>query len=233
MRIRDPKKTKLFFRDFRRYDLRMSHKFKLTEVQRSIIIGKLLGDGHLESLTNGKTYRLKTEHSVSQKAYVDWQYQKLVDLVRTAPRVKLKSRYGRLSQNYKFDTLSSSSLRFFGQSFYRDGKKKVPLIIKKLLTPLALAVWFMDDGSIKSNHHRALILNTQCFSESDLKSLQQALFEKFGIETVLRKQKEGKQIYILSQSVKKFIQIISPYLLPSMKYKLGMTNLRLTQLPKE
>lgn len=207
-------------------------KFKLTKEQKSIIVGNLLGDGHLESRTSGKTYRLKVEHSISQRLYVDWQYLKLASFVGTPPRVKLKSRYGRTSQNYEFSTLSSSSLRFFGQSFYREGKKKVPLIIKKLLTPLALAVWFMDDGSIKSNHHRALILNTQCFSESDLKKLQQAFLENFGIETVLRKQKEGKQIYILSQSVEKFIEIISPYLLPSMKFKLGMTNLRLTQLPK-
>lgn len=206
----------------------MSHQFKLTKVQKSIIVGNLLGDGHLESLTNGKTYRLKIEHSISQRAYVDWQYLQLANLVGTPPRVNLKSRNGKESQNYKFDTFSSSSLRFFGQSFYRGGKKQVPLIIKKLLTPLALAVWFMDDGSIKSNQNRALILNTQCFDESDLKKLQQALLENFGIETVLRKQKEGKQIYILSQSVEKFIKIISPYLLSSMKYKLGLTNLKLT-----
>jgi recombination protein RecA len=206
----------------------MGHKFKLTEVQRSIIVGKLLGDGHLSSQTKGKTYVLKIERSISQKAYVDWQYQNLINLVGAPPRIKLKSRYGKLSQNYKFDTLSYSSFRFFGQSFYQNGKKKIPLIIGKLLTPLALSVWFMDDGSIKSNSHRALILNTQCFREADLKRLQEALIVNFGIETVLRKQKDGKQIYILSQSVEKFIEIISPNLLPSMKYKLGRVNLKLT-----
>lgn len=206
----------------------MSHQFKLTRDQKSIIVGNLLGDGHLETQTKGKTYRLRVEHSISQKTYVDWQYQKMAGLVGTPPRVNLKSRNGKVSQNCKFDTLSSSSLRFFGQSFYQNGKKKIPRIIKKLLTPLALAVWFMDDGSIKSNHHRALVFNTQCFSEPDLKKLQQALAENFGIETVLRKQKEGKQIYVLSQSVEKFIKIISPNLLPSMKYKLGRVNLKLT-----
>lgn len=206
----------------------MSHKFKLTRVQRSIIVGTLLGDGHLETQTKGKTYRLRIEHSISQKAYVDWMYKELENLVGTPPRVKLQSSYGREIQKYEFSTLSSASLRFFGQSFYRNGSKKVPKIIKKILTPLALAVWFMDDGSIKSNYHRALILNTQCFSESDLKKLQQAFEEKFGIATVLRKQKEGKQIYILSQSVEKFIETISPNLIPSMRYKLGFVNLKLT-----
>ena len=50
-------------------------KLKLTRRQREIIVGKLLGDGHLESMNNGRTYRLKIEHSLKQKEYVDWFYQ--------------------------------------------------------------------------------------------------------------------------------------------------------------
>lgn len=39
---------------------------KLTEQQREITVGLLLGDGHLETRTNGRTYRLKVEHSEEQ-----------------------------------------------------------------------------------------------------------------------------------------------------------------------
>ena len=35
---------------------------KLTDIQKSILIGTLLGDGHLETQDEGKTYRLKIEH---------------------------------------------------------------------------------------------------------------------------------------------------------------------------
>jgi hypothetical protein len=42
---------------------------KLTKKQRGIIVGLLLGDGHLETQNNGKTYRLKVEHSLEQKDY--------------------------------------------------------------------------------------------------------------------------------------------------------------------
>jgi hypothetical protein len=42
---------------------------KLTQKQCEIITGLILGDGHLETRTNGKTYRLKVEHSIKQKDY--------------------------------------------------------------------------------------------------------------------------------------------------------------------
>ena len=64
-----------------------------------------------------------------------------------------------------------------------------------------LAVWFMDDGSIKSKHHRALILNTQCYTDTDLHRLQKVIIGKYKITTKLRKQKEGKQIYFLASTV--------------------------------
>ena len=79
----------------------------------------------------------------------------------------------------------------------------------------------MDDGSIKSKHHRALILNTQCYKDADLKRLQDVLLFKFGVQTKLRKQKEGKQIYILSETVEKFVKVIRPFILPEMEYKLN------------
>jgi len=52
----------------------MNKKIKITPKQKQIIIGKILGDGHLETV-NEKTCRLKIEHSYKQRAYVDWLYQ--------------------------------------------------------------------------------------------------------------------------------------------------------------
>jgi len=49
---------------------------KLSSLQREIIVGLALGDGHLETLNEGKTYRLKVEHSLKQREYLDWLYLK-------------------------------------------------------------------------------------------------------------------------------------------------------------
>ncbi|MEI9913656.1 MAG: LAGLIDADG endonuclease [Candidatus Saccharibacteria bacterium] len=204
---------------------------KLTKRQRSIIVGTILGDGHLETLNNGRTYRLKIEHSIKQSAYVDWLYQELKPWVLTPPKAKSKLLKGISLENYYFQTLSAGQLRFYGKAFYDVNKKKhVPAQVGHWLTPLALAVWFMDDGSSKSKQHRAIILNTQGFTSRDIKVLQEALMKGFTIEAKIRRQKESPQLLIVGESAEHFYKLVQPYVLPSFSYKFGaLVNI----LPKE
>lgn len=194
-------------------------KYRISKIQKDIIIGKILGDGHLETVNN-KTFRLRIEHSIRQKDYVDWLYNELRDLASNKPKVKKQIVQGKEYTKYWFNTGYSPSFRFYYHQFYNNKKKVIPKLIHKWLTPLALAIWFMDDGSIKSKFHKAKILNTQSFDSESLNRLQQALRRRYNIETKLRKQKEGYQIYILSSEVDKFKAIIDKYILPSFRYKL-------------
>lgn len=195
-------------------------KLKLTKRQREIIVGKLLGDGHLETSNNGRTYRLKIEHSIKQKEYVDWFYNEFKNWILTKPKKKEQIVNGKLYLKYWVNTLASGSLRFYGQQFYRDKKKVVPKLIHRWLTPLCIAVWFMDDGSIKSKNHKARIINTQGFEKKEVLRLINTLSDKFNIQCKLRKQKEGYQIMILAESADEFARIIKNHLCPSMKYKI-------------
>ena len=203
---------------------------KLSDKQREILVGLLLGDGHLETQNNGKTFRIKIGHSKSQAKYVNWLYRQFKDWVISAPQEKLVTTKRKIFVNYWFNTLSHPSFRFYGQQFYCAGRKIVPKMIDKLLTSQGLAIWFMDDGSLKSKEHKAVILNTQCFSESDINRLQKVLVRKWQIESQVRKQKDGNQLLITKNSAIKFAQIINSYLLPEFGYKLG--KIGLTQLPK-
>lgn len=199
---------------------------KLSELQRQVLVGTLLGDGCLETQNQGRTYRLKIEHSFSQKSYVDWKYEIFKNWVLTEPIVKEHKSYGLLRKNYRFSTVSSGSFRFYGQQFYKkDGKKIIPKLISKMLSPLVLAVWFMDDGSIKSNKHKALVIHTQSFTKEDLIRIIQVLENKYGIKSTLRSRDTGGgyAIYILSKTVNKLIDLVKSYFLPSMRYKLGNT----------
>lgn len=189
--------------------------------QREIIIGKLLGDGHIETRTRGRTYRLKIEQSERQSPYVDWLYQELQNLAASEPRRKVQRVNGKEYVKYWFNTASTGSLRFYGQQWYPNGKKIIPRQIERWVTPLVLAVWFMDDGSIKSQHHRAKIINTQSFTKDDIQRLIDLLDRKYGIKAKLRPQKEGYQMYLLSETIGIFENLIRPYILPSMAYKLG------------
>jgi len=203
----------------------------LTKRQKKILIGLLLGDGHLEKLYNLALARLKVEHSYKQKEYVDWLYQELKSWVRTKPKIRRMKTWGKLRKNYRFSTYGHRILGELRERFYKGRKKIIPNDLEKDINPLTLAVWYMDDGSIKSKRHKGVFLNTQGFRKNDVRKLQRILKNKFEITSTTRKDKNGEQIYLGGRSGEKFIVLINAYIIPSMKYKIPQT-LRLTKLPK-
>ena len=207
-------------------------KLSLTQRQKEILIGTILGDGHLEKLYTPELGRLKIEHSYKQKDYVDWLYKEFRNWVRTKPKEKAKKVWGKIHKNYGFCTYSHRLLGNFQKDFYREKKKVIPSNLFENITPLSLAVWYMDDGSIKSSKHKGVFLNTQSFIHEDVKKLQDILQNKFGILTSTRKDETNEQIYLGGKSGEDFINIIKPYIIPSLLYKIPRV-LRLTELPKE
>jgi len=206
-------------------------KLFLSKRQKEILIGLILGDGHLERLYTPTLGRLKVEQSYKHKDYVDWIYEEFRNWVRSKPKIKKKEVWDRTYLNYGFLTYGHRLLREFQEKLYRKGKKIVPNDLEKNITPLGLAIWFMDDGSIKSRKHKGLFLNTQDFKKNDVRRLQKILKNKFGIPSSTRKNGKGEQIYLGGKSGEKFIGIIKPYIIPSMEYKIPRV-LRLTKLPK-
>lgn len=198
-----------------------SYKKKLTlsDTQREILIGILLGDAHLESQNKGKTYRLKIEQSLKHRDYVNHLHDLFHEWVLTDPRMKKVSRYGKISYNVAFATLAHDAFRFYAHQFYDGRKKKVPKLIHRWLTPKALAYWFMDDGSMKSSQSKGVILNTQGFSRTEVERLCEILVHHYQLKVSLRSQKEGWQLYFSGESYEKLNVLIRPHLVPAMLYK--------------
>lgn len=182
----------------------------LTEEQKSIIIGSMLGDGTLRKKANTL---LEINHSYKQKDYVLWLYSKFREYVSTPPKTRV-SGLNRIS--CRFTTKSIGALNEFYDLFYLPNRhKKIP---KRLdLNELSLAVWFMDDGSRSRN---AVYLNTQQFNLEDQKFLLLLLKSRFGLNATLNKDKSYYRIRISCYSMDLFSKLVSPYLLKSMRYKL-------------
>jgi recombination protein RecA len=181
----------------------------LTEVQHSVVVGSLLGDGAMRCKANAL---LEINHCFEQRIYVDWKYRHLIDLVGTPP----KARTGNGSRiAYRFTTLSRSELTPYYASFCGSGGvKSIPELE---LTPLALAVWFMDDGS---KSHRAVYLNTQQFDVSSQERLKELLLSQFGIRVTLNRDKIYHRLRMAVESVSRFRSLIEPHLLKEFAYKL-------------
>jgi len=190
----------------------------LSSIQREMLWGMLLGDAHLEQQSTN-TARLKVEHSVDQRDYVTWKYENWREWVLTPPQLRIKhNRLGSASTNIWFNTIAHPELVEWRKRFYDENRKRVPSDF--VLTPLALAIWFMDDGSRKSRECRGLYLNVQCYTRSEVERLQDYLMHDFGLRTTTRQQSDGLQIYIPSSEVTSFARMVSPYVIASMRYKL-------------
>lgn len=185
----------------------------LTQLQKSIIIGTVLGDGHLRIVPKRKNAFLEINHTFKQKEYVDWKYEMLKSLCKSGPVVR-KGNGKRVA--YRFTTRQNKEISEIFRNFYNKGKKIIPENI--VSDPLMFAVWYMDDGSRCGRDN--VYLNTQQFDLKDqIKCI--ALLKQLNIESTLNKDKIYKRIRIKKSSVDKFFEIISPYVIPSMQYKLS------------
>ncbi len=193
---------------------------KLSAKQKKVLIGLLLGDGHIELAPNKKSARLKVEHCVKNSDYVEFLYQLFKNLVRMQPRTRSVKGFGQNFDRIGFTTLSLPELLFYRNLFYKDKAKIVPQNIEKLLTNIGLAVWFMDDGSYKSRECKGKLFCTHNFKTGEITLLCQVLKNKFDLEAIPRKQNDGTEIYIRASSYERLNTIISPFIVKSFKYKM-------------
>lgn len=185
---------------------------------KQVLAGSLLGDGWLESQsTDTAMYRVKYSNSPD---YIQW----IREVVQELNPCQIKS-IEKYNQHY-FYTQARTDIGNFYQKFYPDGIKIVPKDIGDLLTPLSLAIWYQDDGTLdkRAKYHRNAMFATYCFSYEECELLAEALWNKFQIKaSVCKSHMRGKmyyRLYIWSKSMDRFIEIIKPYIHPSFEYKI-------------
>jgi len=107
--------------------------------------------------------------------------------------------------------------------FYKNGRKVIPLNIYEYLTPLALAVWIMDDGCWTNYGIR---IATNSFELKEVELLNDVIKSKYNLDTSIQKIwiKNQYSIYIKKQSVDDIRIIVGPYIHFSMLYKIGIDN---------
>lgn len=156
----------------------MRERLSLTSLQRSVLVGALLGDGALIPASSGHAdARLQIEHKAAHRDYVLWTHEIFQEWVLTPPFHRI------LTNSWRFRTISHAELAEYRAAFYNGRQKTVPANIDELLDPIALAVWLMDDGGLKSNTYS---ISVHCFVKPDVERLQMALQSRWRIDSTLQ-----------------------------------------------
>jgi len=180
---------------------------KVTKQQSDILIGCILGDAYIT-----KSGKIQIEQSDKQIDYVNWKYNQLEKICYGLPKkvIRYDKRYNKNYISYRFWT--RQFFRNWRKRFYLENKKIFPL---ESISPLTLAVWYMDDGCL--NENKRIILSTDNFNEEDRTKIKNLFKKDFDIDVSYKN--KGKMIIGTNES-KKFFKIINPYTIPSMKYKI-------------
>lgn len=186
----------------------------LTDEQREIILGSLLGDGTMNA-PSAKTARMVEGHSLKQRAYTDWKADLLGDLVsQRYEATKKDSKTGKVYKAWLFATKTTTHLREFYDLFYGSGERLFPSNLADLMTPRMLAVWYMDDGSISNKFHPRITFGLDDLSR---KRAFRAL-RKLGFRPTLHEQGATISIEFPGQT-EQFFEMIGPFIPECMAYK--------------
>lgn len=193
--------------------VRKNIAYTLTDRQTQILIGSLLGDAYIHPL--GK---ICFEQSSLQHEYLLWKYIEFKNLAY--PKIAQVTRLDKRSQNQTF------SCRFFLRQIFRpwreiwypDGHKSLPTDIEKWFTPLSLAVWYMDDGHLEKGVVPLFACESFTKEESDV--IASIMLNKWQLKSYVN---HNHRIRLCRESTPHFIELVEPYIVPCMRYKITLT----------
>jgi len=187
----------------------------LTGRQQSVLVGTLLGDGCLAR--HGRYHRLHVKHKGVHRKLAEFKRDIFANFVSMSLHEFDQRLRGRSFPAVQFATRTHPVFSEWHQRFYRAERKIVPVDIDHLLTPLAFAVWVMDDGAAD---FAGVTLQTHSFTFDEVNLLGTALRARYRLETNSRRNKGRWLLYIRSVSVDRLEELVRPHILEGFRYKL-------------
>lgn len=204
---------------------------------RTICLFEMIGDGCL--LADG---RLKVAHCFKQYDYLIWKKELLEDNgIKTGKVCHLNNKaFGKVFDQYYFRTSKYSFITKFKNIIYNPTKDITKKGLLRRLTPLGIAIWYMDDGNLSYKESEAdgrpigiQIKICTALPKEKNQILIDYFNEKWGISfhqvrghktkpsNVRTHNPELWDLRAGSESSKKFLEIVYPIVntIPCMSYK--------------
>jgi recombination protein RecA len=199
---------------------------RLSDQQLQVVLGSLMGDGNLSPNRRGRSgTRFRLGHGAKQSAYLDWKAS-LLGNIGCSRTVNAKG-----AVFADFTPLPELS-ELHDAVYFGDGKKHLSWEYLKSLTPLALAIWYMDDGSFtlrsKGLQERTqggsgrIEVCVEAMSPGSRERLAHYLRDTHGVNVRLRTAGTAQQAVLVfsTAGTERFQKLIASYVHPSMGYKL-------------
>lgn len=169
---------------------------------KPVMAGVLVGDSCI--VADCKNAHLRLQDSLNEE-YVAWKRSLLSGIftfVRrgTAKQTWISNRYYQLSKLKE-----------------RLGERN-PIKVERWMTPLSLAIWYMDDGCYQEDRDRSSLCIARFKNDLELMSdIQEMLSDKFGLDST----NVGKSLLFNTENTHKLHKLICKFVPASMQYKLS------------
>ncbi len=196
----------------------------LSDMQWQVLLGGLMGDGALSPTRNGNGARFRWGHGAKQVEYGDWKASLFANIN--------VSRHENAKGAVFYDCQPLPELAELREAVYVGGKKVLSHDYLKQLTPLSLAVWYMDDAGFQ-NRAKGLQARTadgsgraeicvEAMSVDTRVRLREYLADTWGIQASLTERGAAKKASLVfaKDETAKLHALIAPFVHTSMQYKL-------------
>jgi recombination protein RecA len=195
---------------------------RLSDLQWQVLLGGLMGDSALSPSRSGHGARLRWGHGVKQTVYADWKASLFANLA-VSRSVDHRGAVHHDSQ----PLIELAELR---RAVYFSGLKVFSDDYLKRLTPLSLAIWYMDDGGFqlrakglqertRAGSGRAEIC-IQAMEPTTRRRLVEHLADTWDLRAKLVARAGQAVLQFPKDETAKLHALVAPYVHPSMEYKL-------------
>ena len=210
-------------------------------LSRSEIIGALAGMtlGDANVYMRQKNACIRIDHSTKQTEYCLWKKEIVEKIIHTRLNnwTHLNPATNKEYYHIRFVSLVHPVFTYLYHCFYPDGKKLITRSNLRMLTPLGLAIWYMDDGSL--TWHKGMrgnfriIIGREAVIAASSRTIEELeivkkYFKLYWDITVkiyksqYRMMRQGYKLVMNVTNFHRFLVLIEPFIIDSMKYKVNL-----------
>ena len=192
------------------------------------MLGTVLGDAHLQRSGETKYHAYAAEHSLAQRDYLYHKYSVLQSFCHSGP----VDRLGRKKPSVRFVTMVHPLFSTIWEQVSDErGSRCITTSYLSRMTAMALAYWYMDDGSIaggKAGTSRAVVLYSYKLGRKQNEMLCAWFAQRWNIKATIVRDHRKLSGYDVALSLgagqrgQRFLDLITPHIIPSMHYKLDL-----------